>query len=93
ALGMPGETSTREQVEEFARRWDAFPLEPERREDAPWRENTVTGDDIDLFDILPLFRLNDGDGGFYLDKAAVVSRDPDDPDHFGKQNLGTYRME
>jgi UbiD family decarboxylase len=93
ALGMPKETSTREQVEEFARRWDAFPLAPERREDAPWRENTVTGDDIDLFDILPLFRLNDGDGGFYLDKAAVVSRDPDDPDHFGKQNLGTYRME
>ncbi len=38
-------------------------------------------------------RLNDGDGGFYLDKACVVSRDPLDPDNFGKQNVGIYRME
>ena len=58
-----------------------------------WAENTVDGDDINLFDILPLFRLNDGDGGFYLDKACVVSRDPLDPDNFGKQNVGIYRME
>jgi 3-octaprenyl-4-hydroxybenzoate carboxy-lyase len=27
------------------------------------------------------------------DKAAVVSRDPDAPDDFGKQNVGVYRME
>ncbi|CAM5238429.1 Phenolic acid decarboxylase [Streptomyces fumanus] len=93
ALGLPKETSPREQVEEFARRWDAFPVAPERRAEAPWLENTLTGDDVDLFRVLPLFRLNDGDGGFYLDKAAVVSRDPADPDHFGKQNLGTYRLE
>ncbi|MFD4555208.1 non-oxidative hydroxyarylic acid decarboxylases subunit C [Streptomyces sp. NPDC058469] len=93
ALGLPPDTSVREQVEEFARRWDAFPVVPERREDAPWRENTQQGADIDLFKVLPLFRLNDGDGGFYLDKAAVVSRDPRDPDHFGKQNVGTYRIE
>lgn len=56
-------------------------------------QNTVDGDEINLFDILPLFRLNDGDGGFYLDKACVVSRDPLDPDNFGKQNVGIYRME
>ncbi|WP_052862929.1 non-oxidative hydroxyarylic acid decarboxylases subunit C [Streptomyces niger] len=93
ALGLPAATSVKDQVEEFARRWDAFPVTPERREDAPWRENTVEGADVDLFKVLPLFRLNDGDGGFYLDKAAVVSRDPDDPDHFGKQNVGTYRLE
>ncbi|MFG2920555.1 non-oxidative hydroxyarylic acid decarboxylases subunit C [Streptomyces sp. NPDC048305] len=93
ALGLPAATSVREQVEEFARRWDDFPVAPERREDAPWRENTLTGDDVDLFAVLPLFRLNDGDGGFYLDKAAVVSRDPEDPGHFGKQNVGTYRLE
>lgn len=93
ALGLPAATSVKDQVEEFARRWDDFPVAPERREDAPWRENTQEGADVDLFKVLPLFRLNDGDGGFYLDKAAVVSRDPDDPDHFGKQNVGTYRLE
>lgn len=93
ALNLPSATSVKDQVEEFARRWDAFPVTPERREDAPWRENTVAGEDVDLFRILPLFRLNDGDGGFYLDKAAVVSRDPEDPEDFGKQNVGTYRIE
>ncbi|WP_405667261.1 UbiD family decarboxylase [Streptomyces sp. NBC_01166] len=93
ALGLPKNTPVKEQVEEFARRWDAFPVAPERRADAPWRENTQEGDDVDLFSVLPLFRLNDGDGGFYLDKAAVVSRDPEDPDDFGKQNVGTYRIQ
>ncbi|TDD83172.1 UbiD family decarboxylase [Saccharopolyspora karakumensis] len=93
ALGLPKETSTREQVEEFARRWDDFPVTPVRREDAPWKANSVSGADVDLFDVLPLFRLNDGDGGFYLDKAAVVSRDPDAPEDFDKQNLGIYRIE
>ncbi|MCX4835125.1 non-oxidative hydroxyarylic acid decarboxylases subunit C [Streptomyces sp. NBC_01016] len=93
ALGLPKNTPVKEQVEEFARRWDAFPVAPERREDAPWRENTQEGEDVDLFSVLPLFRLNDGDGGFYLDKAAVVSRDPEDPENFGKQNVGIYRIE
>jgi 3-octaprenyl-4-hydroxybenzoate carboxy-lyase len=39
------------------------------------------------------FRLNAADGGFFLDNGAVVSRDPDDPDNFGKQNIGCYRMQ
>ncbi|GAA1937763.1 non-oxidative hydroxyarylic acid decarboxylases subunit C [Streptomyces durmitorensis] len=93
ALGLPRNTPVKEQVEAFAARWDVFPVAPERREDAPWRENTQEGADVDLFSVLPLFRLNDGDGGFYLDKAAVVSRDPEDPRNFGKQNVGTYRIE
>lgn len=93
AMGMDPATSTKEQVAEFIRRWDQFPVAPERREDAPWRENTVKGDDINIFDILPLFRLNDGDGGFYLDKAAVVSRDPNDVNSFDKQNVGICRMQ
>ncbi|WP_413740284.1 non-oxidative hydroxyarylic acid decarboxylases subunit C [Sodalis sp. RH14] len=93
ALGMAPGTSTKDQVAEFIRRWDEFPVSVERRANPPWRENSVEGDDINLFEILPLFRLNDGDGGFYLDKAAVVSRDPQDPDNFGKQNVGIYRMQ
>jgi UbiD family decarboxylase len=93
ALGLPKETGTKEQVDEFIRRWAEFPVEPEWRENPLWAENSVEGDEVDIFEILPLIRLNDGDGGFYLDKAAVVSRDPEDPDHFGKQNVGTYRIE
>ncbi|CAM01394.1 UbiD family decarboxylase [Saccharopolyspora erythraea NRRL 2338] len=93
AMGMPATTSTREQVEEFVRRWEDFPVPPERRTDPPFAENALQGDEVDLFSVLPLFRLNEGDGGFYVDKAAVVSRDPRDPDHFGKQNVGVYRMQ
>ncbi|MBT2502879.1 non-oxidative hydroxyarylic acid decarboxylases subunit C [Curtobacterium sp. ISL-83] len=93
AMGMEPTTSTREQVGEFIRRWEGFPIAAERRENAPWRENSVEGEDINLFDLLPLFRLNDGDGGFYIDKAAVVSRDPNDPGSFDKQNVGIYRMQ
>ena len=93
ALGLPASTTTRAQIDEFIRRWDNFPVAPVRRDSAPWQENSAQGDEINLFDILPLFRLNDGDGGFYLDKACVVSRDPLDPDNFGKQNVGIYRME
>lgn len=63
-----------------------------REETAPFHEVEIT-EDINLFDILPLFRLNQGDGGFYLDKAILVSRDLDDPDTYGKQNVGLYRMQ
>lgn len=53
----------------------------------------MEGEEVNIFEVLPLFRLNDGDGGFYIDKAAVVSRDPEDPDDTGKQNVGIYRIE
>jgi len=93
ALGMPKQASTREQVEEFIRRWAKFPVKPVYRENPPWAENSVEGEEVNVFDVLPLFRLNDGDGGFYIDKAAVVSKDPEDPDDSGKQNVGIYRIE
>jgi vanillate/4-hydroxybenzoate decarboxylase subunit C len=91
-LGLPVDTPVKDQFFEFARRWDAYPVPVERREDAPWREVTVD-EGINLFDILPLFRLNKYDAGCYIDKAVVVSRDPDDPDNFGKQNAGIYRIQ
>lgn len=93
AMGLPPQTSTKEQVDAFIRRWDTFPIAPERREAPPWAANSVAGDAINLFEILPFFRLNDGDAGFYIDKAAVVSRDPEDPDNFDTQNVGVYRMQ
>ncbi|TDC69708.1 UbiD family decarboxylase [Actinomadura sp. GC306] len=93
ALGLPKETGVKEQVGEFSRRWETFPVAPERRADPPWAENVLDGDRANIFEVLPLVRLNEGDGGFYIDKAAVVSRDPDDPDDVGKQNLGIYRIQ
>lgn len=93
ALGMDKNSATKDQVDEFIRRWANFPVKPEWRENPLWAENSVEGEDINIFDILPLIRLNDGDGGCYLDKAAVVSKDPDDPENSGKQNVGVYRIE
>lgn len=93
ALGLPKGTAVKEQVGEFSRRWDTFPIAPEWRENPPWAENVMDGDDVNIFEVLPLVRLNEGDGGFYIDKAAVVSKDPEDPDNSGKQNLGIYRIQ
>ncbi|GAA1891081.1 non-oxidative hydroxyarylic acid decarboxylases subunit C [Actinomadura bangladeshensis] len=93
SLGLPKGTGVKEQVNEFSRRWDTFPVAPEWRENPPWAENVMDGDDVDIFKVLPLVRLNDGDGGFYIDKAAVVSKDPEDPDNSGKQNVGIYRIQ
>ncbi|QCY76459.1 phenolic acid decarboxylase BsdC [Bacillus subtilis] len=91
-LGMPKDTPVKEQFFEFAKRYDQFPMQVKREETAPFHENEIT-EDINLFDILPLFRINQGDGGYYLDKACVISRDLEDPDNFGKQNVGIYRMQ
>ncbi|MGF9971016.1 UbiD family decarboxylase [Bacillus sp. SJZ110] len=91
-LGMPKDTPVKEQFFEFAKRYDQFPMPVKREETAPFHENEIT-EDINLFDILPLFRINQGDGGYYLDKACVISRDLEDPDNFSKQNVGIYRMQ
>lgn len=93
SLGLPATTPVKQQIKELIHRWDNFPVSPERRSNPPWAQNEVNSDDINLFDILPLFRLNDGDGGFYLDKACVISRDPQEPKNFAKQNVGIYRLE
>ncbi|NKZ03483.1 non-oxidative hydroxyarylic acid decarboxylases subunit C [Actinomadura latina] len=93
ALGLPKGMGVKEQVSEFSRRWDTFPVAPEWRAGPPWAENVMDGDEVNVFEVLPLVRLNDGDGGFYIDKAAVVSRDPEDPGNSGKQNVGIYRIQ
>jgi UbiD family decarboxylase len=91
-LGMPKDTSIRDQFFELNRRWSAYPVKPVWVESAPVKEVKITGA-INLFDVLPLFRVNRYDGGFYISKALVVSRDLDDPESFGKQNAGTYRLQ
>jgi vanillate/4-hydroxybenzoate decarboxylase subunit C len=38
----------------------------------------VVDQDINLYALMPLFRVNRGKGGYFVDKACVISRDPDD---------------
>ena len=93
-LGRPKGTPVKELFYELAGRWGSDqPLisrvDPEQ---ALVHENRIeTG--INLYDLLPLYRINSMDGGFYIAKANVVSRDPRDPDNFAKQNVGIYRIQ
>ncbi len=58
------------------------------RSQAPFYENTLTGNDLDLND-LPVPKHWPLDGGRYAGTAdAVITRDPDT----GYLNVGTYRM-
>ncbi|WP_428559516.1 MAG: UbiD family decarboxylase [Solidesulfovibrio sp. DCME] len=88
---MPKTTSLKDQFHELASRWDSYPGEVKWVEGAPCQE--VILDEFNLLELLPLYKVNENDGGFYLSKASVVSKDPDDPDNFDKQNVGIYRLQ
>jgi vanillate/4-hydroxybenzoate decarboxylase subunit C len=88
-LDLPKETGPKAQFLEMVRRWDRYPVPPKRVSDAPVKE-VIIDRNPSLFRELPLFRVNPMDGGFYLSKACVVSRDPEDP---GNQNVGIYRLQ
>ncbi|WP_296140110.1 non-oxidative hydroxyarylic acid decarboxylases subunit C [uncultured Tessaracoccus sp.] len=93
-LGMDKNASIKEQFEELNKRWDKFPVPPTvlSRDEATCKE-VVIDEEINLFEILSLYRINPQDGGCYLSKASVVSGDPAEPDNFDKQNVGTYRIQ
>ncbi|MDX9716389.1 MAG: non-oxidative hydroxyarylic acid decarboxylases subunit C [Thauera sp.] len=91
-LGMPKTSSVKEQFHELSRRWKLFPIGVERRDNPPWQEVTIE-EGINLFELFPLFRLNPMDGGPFIDKASVVTKDLSDPNNFGKVNVGIYRMQ
>jgi 4-hydroxybenzoate decarboxylase len=93
-MGRPKGTSIKALFYELVGRWrsQSSDLPRIKPEHAPVHEVRIEKD-IDLFDLLPLYRVNEYDGGFYIAKANVVSRDPKDPDDFGKQNVGIYRIQ
>ncbi|MBQ9980377.1 MAG: UbiD family decarboxylase [Oscillospiraceae bacterium] len=93
-LGLPKDTPVKDQFAELNRRWDMFPVPPKvvSRDQAPCKENVIT-ENINLFDVLSLYRINDQDAGFFISKAAVVTADHNDPGNFDKMNVGTYRIQ
>lgn len=92
ALGMPKDASPREQFFQFVDRFQNYPGEMEQVTSAPWQE-VVVDSDINLYELMPLFRLNRGDGAYFIDKACVVSRDPDAWDDDDVENVGCYRLQ
>jgi len=55
-LGMEKDASLTQQFFEFVRRYRLFPGKMDHRTSAPWQE-VVIENDINLFSLLPLFRL------------------------------------
>ncbi|MBI4527330.1 MAG: UbiD family decarboxylase [Deltaproteobacteria bacterium] len=83
ALGVPGERL----VEEFgARLKNSIP--PVVRNDAPFQENVVLGDSVDLSQ-LPILTHFEQDGGPYLTAGLLVARDP----YSGISTIGYHRMQ
>lgn len=89
-MGMPKTTSMKDQFYELADRWDRYPGELQYVDNPPCQE--VILDDFNLLELLPVFKVNAYDGGFYSSKATVVTRDPDDFDNVDKENCGIYRL-
>ncbi len=89
-MGMPKTATLKEQFYELDKRWDRFPGQLEWVKNPPCQE--VRLDKFNLLELLPLFKVNEYDGGFYLSKATVVSKDPDHPDSVDMENCGIYRL-
>jgi len=93
-LGKPKGSTVKELFYDMIGRWGSKGAQLER---VPFDKAPVHGrrleKDINLYDLLPLHRINEYDGGFYIAKASVVSRDPKEPDNFKKQNVGIYRIQ
>ncbi len=92
ALDLPVDATPKQQFFAFAERYRRYPGTLERVAQAPWQE-VVIDKDIDLYRLMPLFRLNRGDGGYFIDKPCVISRDPDDWDNDDVENVGVYRLQ
>jgi vanillate/4-hydroxybenzoate decarboxylase subunit C len=88
-LDLPIDTPLQQIFHEIVQKSDRFPIPPRVVDRAPLKETILTKE-INLLDVLPVFRVNDFDGGPYLSKAVVISKDPENP---GNQNFGIYRLQ
>lgn len=92
-LGMDKTASIREQFFRIDDLWDRLDQGELEWVDNPPCQEVVVESNINLYELLPLFRINANDGGFYLSKPCVVSRDPRDPGNLDKENVGCYRIQ
>lgn len=88
-LDLPVDTPLQQIFHELVKKSERFPISPEVVNRAPLKETILTKN-INLLDVLPVFRVNEFDGGPFLSKAVVISRNPEKPLN---QNLGIYRLQ
>lgn len=92
--GLPPHVSIPELVDEMCSRANRQSHKPRfiEIEKAPSYECIET-DAVDLYKILPLFRVNEHDGGFYLHKACVVSEDIVAGASHDRMKIGMYPLQ
>ncbi len=91
-LGMHRDATIREQFFQVEKLWNNLDKGELQWVNNPPCQEVVHDKDINLYELMPLFRINQNDGGCYFSKACVVSQDPDDPDSLEKENVGIYRV-
>jgi UbiD family decarboxylase len=91
SFDLPKEATVREQFFALADKWDSYPGELKFVKNPPCQE-VVIDKDINLYEIMPLYRINRLDGGCYFSKANVVSSEPYNPNDNGATNVGMYRI-
>lgn len=91
-LNNPKNTEIKALFYEMSDRWKNYPGTV-RYIDNPSCHETVIDRNINLFELIPLFRVNRHDGGFYFSKASIISKDPEYSDDFDKENVGIYRLQ
>ena len=88
-LELPPDMHIRDLQAEFLKRLNS-PINPVivAKKGAPCKENIITGDDVNLFDLAGAM-VHDGDGGRYIGTyLTIIQRDPDT----GFHNWGGYRQ-
>lgn len=91
SFDLPKETSVREQFYALCERWDNYPGEVMFVDEAPCQE-VIIEDGLNIYETLPLYRINSLDGGCYFSKACIVTSEPYDPTDFMATNVGMYRL-
>lgn len=91
-LGMAKSASLQEQFRKLDALWDTYPGDVTWVKQPPCQEVVLEGD-FNLLELLPLCKINLHDGGFYLSKASIVTKDPDWPDDLNRENVGIYRLQ
>ncbi|NQS75110.1 MAG: UbiD family decarboxylase [Peptococcaceae bacterium] len=93
-MGLDKDTPVKDQFFNFLEAWDRYPGEIKNidSDKAPCHE-VIVKDNINLFEHIPLFRINKWDAACFFSKSCIVSKDPYDKDNFDTQNVGTYRLQ
>jgi 4-hydroxybenzoate decarboxylase len=88
SLGLRKDVPVHELFHAFCERWDRYPVAPVVVQSGPCKEVVKTGSQVNLAEF-PVVRWNTSDGGPYICKTAVITKDPET----GHHNVGLYRIQ